>query len=100
MSDEFLKQILIFKFKEVIVIGIFRGIPWGRAQPVPFILDFEEKGFGFFGGDDGVVTKEDGWVGCSVGVAATPEVTRDGEERGNLGRGELVPLGSVSVEVD
>ena len=70
-------------------------------------MDFEKKGFKFLGGNDVVATGEDGWACCLVGVTETLEVRTDGEstifdgeKTGDLGRSELGPLKSVSVEVD
>ena len=37
-----LKKILILKFKEIVGIGIFRRIPWGRGHDLPFIFGFGE----------------------------------------------------------
>ena len=70
-------------------------------------MDFEEEGFGFFGGEEGVATGDEGYTGCSTNVTVTLEVVTDreptifdGEEIDYLGRGNLGPLESVSVEVD
>ena len=69
-------------------------------------MDLEGDGFGFFGGDDGVATGERGWSDCLAGDPPTTEVATDGEvvvfegeERGDLGRGEAVWLDNVLVEV-
>ena len=97
---------LILKFKEIIGIGIFREYLGGEVTTFLFFLDFEEEGFGLFGGEDGVATGEENWSGCLVGDATTPKVatdgepiTFDGEERGDLDRGDLGWLGSISVDV-
>ena len=37
-NDVFLKQMLFLKLKEIIRIGIFRGIPWGRGHDLPFLF--------------------------------------------------------------
>ena len=71
------------------------------------MLAFEEEGFRFSGGDEGVVTRDEGWASCLDGVVATPKVAPDedptvfyGDERGDLGKGELGPLESVLREVN
>ena len=70
-------------------------------------MAFEEEGFGLLGGDKGATIGGEGCTGCLVGVASDPEVAPDenpiifdGEERGDLGKGELEPLGRVSAKVD
>ena len=74
---------------------------------MPFFLGFEEEGFWLWCGDEGVATGDEGWAGCLVDVAAAPEITPDGDptvfdgdDKGDLGRGELGPLVSISREVD
>ena len=71
----------------------------GEATTFPFFLDFKEEGFGFFGGEDGVVTGEYSWASCSVRVAATFEVTTNeeptvfpGKEKGDLEEASLDDL--------
>ena len=78
----------------------------GEAMAFPFFFDLEGDGFNFFGGEDGVATREGGWSGCLAGDIATPDVATDreanvfdGEESSDLGRGKLGWLGNVSDEV-
>ena len=65
-----------------------------------------EDGFGLVAGEEGVATEGD-LVYYLVGVAATPDVTAegdpiifDGEKRGCFGNGELGPLKRVFREVE
>ena len=73
----------------------------------PFFLAFEDECFGLWGGDEGVATGDEGWAGYLAGVVAVPEVALDrdptifdGDDRCDLGRGDLDPFGSISREVE
>ena len=70
-----------------------------------FFLDHEEEGFDYFNGETDA-TGEESWSNCLVRDPATPDVATDGdaiffngEERGDLGRGEFGWLDNVSEEV-
>ena len=97
---------LVLKFKKVLRISSFRGVPWGEATSFPFFLDLEGDGFNLFGGDNGVATGEEYWLDCLDGDPTTLEVATDGEaiifegeEKGDLGKGKAGWLDNISIKV-
>ena len=107
MGNVFFKEMFILKLKEVLRVGWSEEYLGGEATTFPFFLVFEEDGFELWGGGEGVAIRDEGCASCLGGVPAATEVRPDeepivfdGDNRGDLGRGELGLLGSVSREVD